>query len=278
MSYKRIGNKLQLECSIAARRYFLIPLGWLLSLSPAVAQDEAEGGGANVVAPVADTTSLLEVYSQGGWMMHVLLLCSVGTIAVIVYCFLQITQKKMCPAGINDTLLRNMQTHDVSNAYALCEENPNAFTRVVSSALLKVNFERDRANKESMDQAAVDSLDQEEVRQMLWINYLNVFATVAPMVGLLGTVTGMMTSFNDLKGGAMEVKDFSGGIGEAMATTAGGLIVGIPAMFFYFFFRNKLMGIMTEVQKRATRLIDVLSGEVTLADITAAPSSDSKGA
>ena len=101
---------------------------------------------------------------------------------------------------------------------------------------------------------------------MLWINYLNVFATVAPMIGLLGTVTGMMTSFNDLKGGAMEVKDFSGGIGEAMATTAGGLIVGIPAMFFYFFFRNKLTGIMTEVQKRVTRLIDVLSGEVQLAD------------
>lgn len=247
--------------------------------SPLRAQEPASSAVAAAAAQVADTTSLLEVYSQGGWMMHVLMLCSIGTIAVIVYCFLQITQKKMCPAGINDTLLRNMQAHDVSNAYALCEENPNTFTRVVSSALLKVNFERDKANKESMDQAAGDALDQEEVRQMLWINYLNVFATVAPMVGLLGTVTGMMTSFNDLKGGAMEVKDFSGGIGEAMATTAGGLIVGIPAMFFYFFFRNRLMGIMTEVQKRATRLIDVLSGEVQLVDTAAgdAPSGGSQG-
>ena len=250
---------------------FLVLLGAAAALGP-LANALGQEDGVQSETAVADTTSLLEVYTQGGWMMHVLLLCSIGTIAVIVYCFLQITQKKMCPAGINDSLVRNMQSHDVSNAYALCEENPNAFTRVVSSALLKVNFDRDKANKESMDQAAADALDQEEVRQMLWVNYLNVFATVAPMVGLLGTVTGMMTSFNDLKGGAMEVKDFSGGIGEAMATTAGGLIVGIPAMFFYFFFRNKLMGIMTEVQKRATRLIDVLSGEVQLADTAGTPS------
>ena len=241
-------------------RLFLISCTAVLVLSDAFAQEAAPA------QIESEGTSLLDVYSDGGMMMHGLLLCSMGTIAVIVYCFIQITGKKMCPPGINDTLLRNMQDHDVGNAYHLCEENPNAFTRVVSAALLKVNFERDKSNKESMDQAAADALDQEEVRQMLWVNYLNVFATVAPMIGLLGTVTGMMTSFNDLKSGAMEVKDFSGGIGEAMATTAGGLIVGIPAMFFYFFFRNRLMGIMTDVQRRATRLIDVLSGEVKLAD------------
>ncbi len=51
-----------------------------------------------------------------------------------------------------------------------------------------------------------------------------------------------------------------------MSTTAGGLLVGIPAMFFYFFFRNRLMGIMSEIQKRASFLIDVLSGEVKLSD------------
>ena len=56
-----------------------------------------------------------------------------------------------------------------------------------------------------------------------------------------------------------------GGIGEAMITTAGGLIVGIPAMFFFFFFRNRLMGIMAELQRSASFLIGVLSGEVKLA-------------
>ncbi len=225
----------------------------------------AEGEPPPMDDPV-ETTTLLSVYKAGGWMMHVLLVCSVGTIAVVVYCFVQVAPKKMCPSGLNDTLVRHMQQHDVTNAYALCEENPNSFTRIVSSSLLKVNFERDKANKDSMDQAAGEALDQEETKQMLWVNYLNVFATIAPMIGLLGTVTGMIGSFADLRRGATDPNDFAGGIGEAMSTTAGGLLVGIPAMFFYFFFRNRLMGIMSEIQKRASFLIDVLSGEVKLSD------------
>lgn len=233
---------------------------WLLLALPCtlLAQDAD-------LPPVADETTLLEVYKQGGWMMHLLLVCSIGTIAVVVYSFIQISGKKMCPPRLNDTLLRHMQTRDINGAYALCGENPNSLTRVVSSALLKVNFERDKANKDSMDQAAGEALDQEETKQMLWVNYLNVFATIAPMIGLLGTVTGMIASFADLKQGATDPNDFAGGIGEAMATTAGGLIVGIPAMFFYFFFRNRLLGIISEIQKRASFHIDVLSGEVSLA-------------
>ena len=100
---------------------------------------------------------------------------------------------------------------------------------------------------------------------MTWINYLNVFATIAPMVGLFGTVSGMIAAFNKLKAGESEPADLAGGIGEAMITTAGGLIVGIPAMFFFFFFRTKLMGIMAELQRSSSFLIGVLSGEVKLA-------------
>jgi len=213
-----------------------------------------------------DKVTLLQVYKEGGFMMHILLICSIGTIAVIVYCFIQITPKKMAPTGLHETLVRHMQQRDVQNAYALCESNPNSLTRVVSTALLKVNFERDKANKDSMDQAAGEALDQEETRQMMWVNYLNVFATVAPMLGLLGTVTGMIQSFNDLKQGAKDPNAFAGGIGEAMSTTAGGLIVGIPAMFFYFFFRDRLTGITSTIQKKGSFLIDVLSGEVKLSD------------
>ncbi len=100
---------------------------------------------------------------------------------------------------------------------------------------------------------------------MLWVNYLNVFATLAPMVGLLGTVWGMIESFEQLARGASEPQDLAGGIGKAMITTAGGLIVGIPAMFFYFFFRNQLTVIVSEIQKQATFAVDVLSGELKLA-------------
>ena len=224
----------------------------------------AQGADAPPPEEESDKVTLLTVYNDGGWIMHVLLVFSIGTIAVIVYSFIRITPKKMAPKPLHDTLVRHMQDHDVGNAYALCQENENSYTNVVGAALLKVNFDRDKANKDSMDQAAGEALDQEEVQQMQWVNYLNNFATIAPMIGLLGTVMGMMEAFGDLAAGKSEASDLAGGINKAMGTTAGGLVVGIPAMFFYFFFRNRLMGIMSEIQRRASFLIDILSGEVKL--------------
>ncbi len=212
-----------------------------------------------------ESTSLLDLYQQGGWTMHILLLFSVGTVGVAVYCFTQVSQKRMVPKPLMETLTSSMQKRDVGGAYQVCLSQPNSLSRVMSNALLKVNFDRDQANKVSMEEAAGETMDGEETRYMTWINYLNVFATIAPMIGLYGTVSGMITAFNQLKAGNSEPSDLAGGIGEAMITTAAGLIVGIPAMFFFFFFRNKLMGIMAELQRSASFLIGVLSGEVKLA-------------
>jgi biopolymer transport protein ExbB len=259
-------------------RWMVLPgivllLAWALAM-PESAWSQEGGDGplagemampADEEAEVASTTSLLDVYRQGGWMMHVLLLCSIGTIAVVVYCFVQVSAKKMAPGGLMDSMNRLMANKDVENAYSLTQENPSAFSRVVGAALLKVNFERDQANKASMEAAAGETLDQEETRQMLWVNYLNVFATIAPMIGLLGTVMGMMQAFGDLSAGKSQASDLAGGINKAMGTTAGGLLVGIPAMFFYFFFRNKLTAIVSLIQRNATFAVDVLSGEVQLA-------------
>ncbi len=226
---------------------------------------EQTAAGESVESPAPDETrSALDVYSEGGWFMHVLLLCSIGTIAVIVYCFVQISPKKMSPKSQVQQINQTMAQKDVTNAYTLCQSNPNSYSNVIASALLKVNFDRDKANKQSMDEAAGEVLDQEELKQMNWINYLNVFATLAPMIGLLGTVWGMIESFDQLASGNAEPQDLAGGIKKAMGTTAGGLLVGIPAMFFYFYFRNKLMATISLIQKNASFAIDILSGEIRL--------------
>lgn len=245
----------------------MLALCTIMSLAPtfAIAQEEepAPAGQPSAAGEVSEK-SLLDLYQQGGFLMHFILLCSIGTIAVGVYCFIQINPKKMQPKSQVDTLNRYMQARDAGSAYELCRNNPNSFTNTVAAALLKVNFDRDLANKISMEQAAAETLSEEETRYMLWVNYLNVFATIAPMLGLLGTVTGMIQSFDQLAAGRSEPQDLAGGIGQAMLTTAGGLIVGIPAMFLYFFFRNKLMIAITNIQKSVTFLIDVLSGELKL--------------
>lgn len=84
------------------------------------------------------------------------------------------------------------------------------------------------------------------------------------MIGLLGTVWGMIEAFDKLATTSGDAKELAGGIKVAMVTTAGGLIVGIPSMFFYFFFRDKLQGVMTTVQKHVSFAIDILSGEIRL--------------
>jgi len=112
--------------------------------------------------------------------------------------------------------------------------------------------------------SAGETLANEETKLNLWVNYLNVFATIGPMLGLLGTVTGMITSFDMLAAGRSEPSDLAGGIGEAMTTTATGLIIGIPAMFFFFYFRNLLAINIANIQKRVTFMLDVLSGELKL--------------
>jgi len=235
-------------------------------IMPIFAQDTpAPDPGAGVVA---QDVSALDLYHQGGGFMHVLLLCSIGTIAVAVYCFVQISKNKMAPQSLVNQVNAAMASRDVGSAYSACSSHPSSYGRVMSGALLKVNFDRDLANKASMTDAAAEALDEEEHRQMVWVNYLNIFATLAPMIGLLGTVWGMIESFDKLATTSGDAKELAGGIKVAMVTTAGGLIVGIPAMFFYFFFRDKLQGVMTTIQKHASFAIDILSGEIRLEGAT----------
>lgn len=259
----QFGGKRQLLAAFLLFACFL--------LSGVSAQNALDGDSSDSEAieqveppPPDETRSALDVYSEGGWFMHVLMLCSIGTIAVIVYCFVQIASRKMSPKSLVDQVNQAMAAKDVNQAYSLCQANPNSYSNVIAAALLKVNFDRDKANKSSMDEAAAEVLDQEELKQMVWVNYLNVFATLAPMIGLLGTVWGMIESFDQLASGNAEPQDLAGGIKKAMGTTAGGLLVGIPAMFFYFYFRNQLMATVSLIQKNASFAIDILSGEIRL--------------
>jgi len=247
-----------------------IALASLALVIPAFAGDSADKTSA--AKPPKDKT-LLDTFYAGGPLMWPLLACSIGTAAVTVYCFIQISGRRMLPATQAESIGQFMQARDASSAYSLCLAQPNVFSNTMSAALLKVNFERDLANKASMDQAAGEALANEETKLNLWVNYLNVFATIGPMLGLLGTVTGMIASFDMLAAGKSEPADLAGGIGEAMITTAGGLFVGIPAMFLYFYFRNLLQINMANIQKRVTFMLDLLSGEIKIesADYAHAP-------
>ena len=106
----------------------------------------------------------------------------------------------------------------------------------------------DHYNAEQVKEAVEEASAEELADPFVLINYLSVICSLSPMVGLLGTVSGMVKAFNVIEAeGAGSAQALAGNISEALITTASGMIVGIPAMFFFFFFKNKYGKITSRV-------------------------------
>jgi biopolymer transport protein ExbB len=205
--------------------------------------------------------SLLDLYREGGPVMHVIALCSVATLALTAYCAIMFRKAKMMPAHVVAHLSELVSHRNLASAYEYCQANPGPFTHALASALTKANYERDMFNKTAMENSVADDCFRSEAKMMVVVNYLNTFAVLAPMIGLLGTVSGMITSFGALTAGKAEAADLAKGIGEALVATGGGLLLAIPAMFLYFFFRGQVSSNMADVHKALSHVLDLFTGE-----------------
>lgn len=205
--------------------------------------------------------SLLDLYKEGGPVMHMIALCSVAVMALGGYCAITFRKKKLMPTALVSSLENFMAQRDLQSAYNLCKSQPCMVSNILADALTKANFERDLFNKASMENSIADDCFREETKMMVVVNYLNTFAVLAPMIGLLGTVGGMITSFSALTAGKAEATDLAKGIGEALIATGGGLLLAIPAMFLYFFFRGMLTTNMADVHKGLSHMLDLFTGE-----------------
>lgn len=210
---------------------------------------------------VTSNKSLLDLYQEGGPIMHLIALCSVAVMALGTYCFLMFRKAKLMPPLVVNHLNGLMGQRDLQSAYDYCAANPCLLTTILSGALMKANFERDMYNKTSMENSIADDCFREETKMMVVVNYMNTFAVLAPMIGLLGTVAGMITSFSALTAGKAEATDLAKGIGEALIATGGGLLLAIPSMFLYFFFRGLLTSNMADLHKTLSHTLDLFTGE-----------------
>jgi biopolymer transport protein ExbB len=211
---------------------------------------------AAVATPAKHGKSLLSLYSEGGWVMHMIALTSVGMLSVLVFCIVRINQKKMLPADFQASLDHALSNQDVEGAMRLCEANESSLSHVIRETLTKAGAGVSVYTKADLEAAASETIFHEETKFMLWVNMLNAFAAVAPMIGLLGTVSGMISSFEKLSSGAAKASDFAGGIGEAMVATAAGLLVAIPSMFAYFLFKNLLQSLIARLSHSTSTLIN----------------------
>jgi biopolymer transport protein ExbB len=220
------------------------------------------GAATEAVALPDEGSSLWALLAQGGWAMWPLGVCSLVSIALVLHAARETRRARFIPDGLVSRLHDALGRRELEVARTLVAGDRTVLSRALAGGLTRARAERPDANKARVEEGVVEGIEHEDAAIGQWINYLNVVATVAPMIGLLGTVSGMIGAFQSIKGGAMGRPELlAGDIGEALITTATGLVIGIPAMIAYFVLRNRLGNQVMATSQVATRLIDRLAGE-----------------
>ncbi len=233
----------------------------MLVAAAAVLAVQAQTGAA--VAPGAKEggKSLLEMWKVGGPVMWPIGLCSVAGVGLAVYCAMQYRIEKMARPDIQAALRKAIGALDFKAAKTLCASAPCMLTSILASGLTRLSSsgETDATSFEkAMEEASVEEVTEWQKP----LGHLSLVAQIAPMLGLLGTVTGMIGAFDKIGMGAMgSPEKLAANIGEAMITTAAGLIVAIPCMFIYFFYKAKF----TSNVARISRLLGTLSHHLSVA-------------
>ncbi|MHC4606519.1 MAG: MotA/TolQ/ExbB proton channel family protein [Planctomycetota bacterium] len=199
-----------------------------------------------------------EIYILGGGMPGVFFLIpiellSIASLAFIIEHFVTIQRDKLVPPEIVVELETLLDEEQYEEAINLCEATKNYITNIVGAAIARVG-----EGYEAMEMAAETATDEENLKLMHKIQWLNLFGNVAPMMGLLGTVTGMTTAFGSIAGsaGTVSPQELAGGIFTALVTTVWGLIVAIPSLAFYFIFRLKVQRLAFELSGVALEIVE----------------------
>jgi len=215
--------------------------------------------GAAEAAPAAGGQSFREVWQTGGFLMYVLAALSILGLAAIFYFAYALRARAIAP---NEQALRLrdlLKAGRRADARALCGDQPTALASIVAAAL---DFLKDNPGA---DTAAVkEIMESEGTRQTTrlqdMIHYLLDLSAVAPMVGLLGTVIGLLKAFNTVAFDTAKAQpvELAAGVGQALVTTIAGLVVAIPAMIAYSWFRGRVSRLTSSLERSASDLSAVL--------------------
>lgn len=207
------------------------------------AQGASEGEATN--APVVTKTSLLDKFKHGGWVMYPILGFSVLTIWLSTDLWMRISKKKLAPEAHVNGVKDAFRLGDYVGAYQHVKNNPSAFSDTVRVSLSYLGD-----GQHATEDAMLGELNKINASIATRINYLSVIGVCTPMVGLLGTVGGMMGAFEAM--GTTGISDpgaLSNKIGEVLIATAGGLAIAIPAFMMFYVLRNRLQGSMHALQE-----------------------------
>ncbi|MFH1730601.1 MAG: MotA/TolQ/ExbB proton channel family protein [Planctomycetota bacterium] len=188
--------------------------------------------------------TLWDTIKAGGWIGGFIIFLAGIAIALSVEHLITIRRGVIMPAELLADVEECFEKEEYEQAIAVCEEQPTFFTNVIAAGLSRIN-----AGYKQMEEAMSEAGEEAATGLQQKVSYLALIANIAPMLGLLGTVAGMISAFSRYEeaGGSPDPSKLASSIQLALVTTLLGLIVAIPVMCAYHFFKNKVEKIVLEV-------------------------------
>lgn len=197
---------------------------------------------------------MLELLIAGGWVMWPILLCSALALAIIIERFWSLRRSKVLPLDLGDEV-RQWAASGRLDPKHIDTLRSNSPLGAILAAALEVRQRPREQIKERVEDVGRHQLHGME----RFLNTLGTISGISPLLGLLGTVFGMIEMFlGMLTHGVGDANQLAGGIGEALITTAAGLCVAIPAFMFYRYFRGRIAEYVVEMEQQVIALIDTL--------------------
>ncbi|HKK18687.1 MAG TPA: MotA/TolQ/ExbB proton channel family protein [Opitutales bacterium] len=234
-------------------RTILISAGLLMAfVLPLSAQNEPTGNADGDMAELTEDApppekSLLDMIKAGGWAMWPLGLLSVATVGLAVYNGIALRKANFIDDEVITEVENSINSGDFESAREHCTNNPGPVTNTIGH-VIDETLKGENVNPDSVEKAFEAASTKELTGPFVIVSYLSIIAAIAPMLGLLGTVSGMVKAFNAIAAQGMGQPDIlADNISEALITTATGMTIGIPAMFFFFYFKNKYGKIVSDI-------------------------------
>ncbi len=237
--------------SFLSRAFFSLS-ALLLSMTPIFAQEAT----AEAAEAAPEEMTVLQTILHGGPLIIMIwisiLATSIVMVTFIIQLFLNLRREKLAPQAVVDSLRSTLDAGNYQESWEICKAN-NAYLPNV----LRVALERLGRGKEAVEISISEHAIREAQTLKTQNSYLSVIGVIAPMIGLLGTVIGMMGAFAVLgQSGVSDPRALALSIGEVLMATASGLFIAIPAFIFYYYFRNKTTNALGDADDTIFRLVE----------------------
>ena len=232
------------------RKFPFFVLAALLALTAVPARAAEEGA-----AP--ESTSIIQMILHGGPLIIMIWLAIVATsmimVTFIIQLFLQVRRQSMAPKALVTALDESLKAGNYQEAWETCKANPKTYIAAVLGGAL----ERIGRGKDATESSIIELGIRESQAFKTRNSYLSVIGVISPMIGLLGTVIGMMGAFAVLgQSGVSDPRKLAMSIGEVLLATASGLFIAIPAFIFYYYFRNRISDATVYADSELNHLVE----------------------